>query len=293
MLLLLSHFSRVWLCATPQMAAHWFHHPWDSPGKNTGVGCHLLLQCMKMKSESEVTQSCPTLSDPMDCSLPGSSIHGIFQARVLEWGASAFSVSRHSDHLKCKSALIIPLLQTFQCFSSSVKIIDKVFTTASKALRELDLHWLWYFHFHSHSLSSSQRSLFAVLWKRRAYFHLASLHVLFPVSETLLPPCPGWMTLLVSSRLWLKSLYQWRLPWPPRLKKNIPRLLILLPCSIFILSAYCHLTCISLLSVYCSSAPTRAHTLWRRVAFVSFALCHIYTKSSDLHILDTSQMSVE
>ena len=66
-------------------------HPWDSPGKNTGVGCHFLLQCMKVKSESEVTQSCPTLSDPMDCSLPGSSIHGIFQARVLEWGAIAFS----------------------------------------------------------------------------------------------------------------------------------------------------------------------------------------------------------
>ena len=65
--------------------------PWDSPGKNTGVGCHFLLQCMKVKSESEVTQSCPTLSDPMDCNLPGSSIHGICQARVLEWGATAFS----------------------------------------------------------------------------------------------------------------------------------------------------------------------------------------------------------
>ena len=65
--------------------------PWDSPGKNTGVGCHFLLQCMKVKSECEVTQSCPTLSDPMDCSLPGSSTHGIFQARVLEWGAIAFS----------------------------------------------------------------------------------------------------------------------------------------------------------------------------------------------------------
>ena len=61
--------------------------PWDYPGKNTGVGCHFLLQSVKVKSESEVTQSCPTLSDPMDCSLPGSSIHGIFQARVLEWGA--------------------------------------------------------------------------------------------------------------------------------------------------------------------------------------------------------------
>ena len=66
--------------------------PWDSPGKNTGVGCHFLLQCRKVKSESEVAQSCLTLSDPMDCSLPGSSIHGIFQARVLEWGAVAFSI---------------------------------------------------------------------------------------------------------------------------------------------------------------------------------------------------------
>ena len=59
--------------------------PWDSPGKNTGVGCHFLLQCMKVKSESEVAQSCPTLRDPMDYSLPGSSVHGILQARVLEW----------------------------------------------------------------------------------------------------------------------------------------------------------------------------------------------------------------
>ena len=65
--------------------------PWDSPGKNTGVGCHFLFQCMKVKSESEVAQSSPTLSDPMDCSPPGSSVHGIFQARVLEWGAIAFS----------------------------------------------------------------------------------------------------------------------------------------------------------------------------------------------------------
>ena len=65
--------------------------PWDSPGKNTGVGCHFLLQCMKVKSESEVAPSCLTLSNPMDCSLPGSTIHGIFQARVLEWGAIAFS----------------------------------------------------------------------------------------------------------------------------------------------------------------------------------------------------------
>ena len=67
--------------------------PWDSPGKNTGVGCHFLLQRMKVKSESEVAQSHPPLSDPMDCSPAGSSVHGMFQARVLEWGATAFSYS--------------------------------------------------------------------------------------------------------------------------------------------------------------------------------------------------------
>ena len=69
-------------------------HPWDSPGKNTGVGCHFLLQCTKVKSESEVAQSYPTLNDPMDCSPLGSSIHGIFQASVLEWDAIAFSNTR-------------------------------------------------------------------------------------------------------------------------------------------------------------------------------------------------------
>src|SRR5574341_521482 len=67
--------------------------PWDSSGKNTRVGCHFLLQCMKVKSENEVTQSCPTLSDPIDCSLPGSFAHGIFQARALAWGATAFSAA--------------------------------------------------------------------------------------------------------------------------------------------------------------------------------------------------------
>ena len=76
-------------------------HLWDSPGKNTGVGCHFLLQCMKEESESEVTQSCLTLSDPMDCSLPGSSVHGIFQAKVLEWGATAFSNSTETPSQTC------------------------------------------------------------------------------------------------------------------------------------------------------------------------------------------------
>ena len=71
--------------------------PWDSLGKSTGVGRHFLLQCMKVKSESEVAQSCPTLSDPKDCSLPGSSIHGIFQARVLDWGAIAYRILKSRD----------------------------------------------------------------------------------------------------------------------------------------------------------------------------------------------------
>ena len=100
LLLLLSRFSHVRLCATPQMAAHQAPRPWNSPGKNTGVDCHFLLQCMKVKSESEVAQSCPTLSDPVNCGLPGSSIHGIFQARVLEWGAIAFSENRYIDNEK-------------------------------------------------------------------------------------------------------------------------------------------------------------------------------------------------
>ena len=72
-------------------------HPWDSPSKNTGVGCHFLLRCMKVISESEVAQSCLTPSDPMDCSLPGFSVHGVFQARVLEWGAILFT----DQPLKC------------------------------------------------------------------------------------------------------------------------------------------------------------------------------------------------
>ena len=91
LLLLLSHFSQSDSVQPHRWQPTRLPRPRDSPGKNTGVGCHFLLQWVKVKSESEVAQSCPTLSDPMDCSLPCSSIHGIFQARVLEWGAIAFS----------------------------------------------------------------------------------------------------------------------------------------------------------------------------------------------------------
>ena len=83
------------------------HRPWDSPGKNTRVGCHFLLQCMKVKSESEVSQSCLTLRHPMDCSPPGSSVHGIFQARVLQWGTIAFSKNRSSS---CSKEVTYPTI---------------------------------------------------------------------------------------------------------------------------------------------------------------------------------------
>ena len=89
--------------------------PWDSPGKNTGVGCRFLLQCMKVKSESEVGQSCLTLTDAVDCSLPGSSRHGIFQASVLEWGAIAFSTfqpSHYNTQVNGTGLLIIESIPT-------------------------------------------------------------------------------------------------------------------------------------------------------------------------------------
>jgi len=93
--------------------------PWDSPGKNTGVGSHFLLQCINVKSQSEVAQSCPTLSDSMDCSLRGSSVHGIFQARVLEWGAIAFSEEQCSQ-LQTRATLN-PLNQHVPCHAKSLQ----------------------------------------------------------------------------------------------------------------------------------------------------------------------------
>ena len=88
-------------------------HPWDSPGKNTGVGCHFLLQCMKVKSESEVTQLCPTPSDPMDCSLPAFSVHGTFQARVLEW--IVIAITNSWSLLKITSMSVIPSNRLIHC----------------------------------------------------------------------------------------------------------------------------------------------------------------------------------
>ena len=113
--------------------------PWDSPGKNPGVSCHFLLQCMKVKSESEVAQSCPTLSDPIDCSLPGSSLQKIFQARVLKWGDIAFSDSNCSMInyiMMCLLTLFQPLI--IFCIS------NEVVWALTVILRELlMMKWKW------------------------------------------------------------------------------------------------------------------------------------------------------
>ena len=123
LLLLLSCFSRVRLCVTPETAAHQAPRPWDSPGKSTGVGCHFLLQCMKVKSQSEVTQSCPTLSNLIDCSLPGSSVHGIFQARVLEWGAIAFSDGIWIvSQIRCYGSSMVPVTENHLASEHTDKI---------------------------------------------------------------------------------------------------------------------------------------------------------------------------
>ena len=135
-LLLLSRFSRVRLCVTPWTAAHQAPGPWDSPGKNTGVGCHFLLQCVKVKSESEVAQSCPILCDPMDCSLPGSSFHGISQARVLKWVAIAFSNADSHRVLKTVNASIE--------YMSEDKASDKELASQCRSLRRCRFDpWVW------------------------------------------------------------------------------------------------------------------------------------------------------
>ena len=114
--------------------------PWDSPGKNTGVGCHFLLQCMKMKSESEVVQSCLTLRDPMDCSLPGSSVHGIFQVRVLEWVAIAFSQHIHTAIYKVENQhqTIVEHREIYSIFCNNL---------FGKIWKRIDIMYKWINHF--------------------------------------------------------------------------------------------------------------------------------------------------
>ena len=119
-------------------------HPWDSPGKNTGVGCHFVLQCVKVKSESEVAQSCPTPSDPMDCNPPASSIHRIFWARVLGWVAIAFSIwrMRVSKYYVCGSSVLVLILFWLSWMCGLVSIIK--FGSFSAIIISNILFLLWY-----------------------------------------------------------------------------------------------------------------------------------------------------
>ena len=116
--------------------------PWDYPGKNTGVACRFLLQCMKVKSESEVAQLCPTPSDPMDCSLPGSSIHGIFQARVLEWGANAFSIFGCKEYNQSDFGIDYLVMSMFRIFSCCWKVfaMTSVFSWQNSVITFALLH---------------------------------------------------------------------------------------------------------------------------------------------------------
>ena len=115
--------------------------PWDSPGKNTGVGCHFLLQWMKVKSQSEVAQSCPTPSDPMDCSLPGSSVHGIFQARVLEWGAIAFSNIIIAKH-KSRNVVNTRKIEKINNFITDIHQFLSLFGYVDVSLSFRNMNWL-------------------------------------------------------------------------------------------------------------------------------------------------------
>ena len=113
--------------------------PWDSPGKNTGVGCHFLLQCRKVKSESEIAHSCPTLSDPMDSSLPGSSVHGVFQARVLEWGAIALYLNCCFiiEGFKISFYIKVNILSLLYSYPSKLVEIQHFFQSVCVAISEV------------------------------------------------------------------------------------------------------------------------------------------------------------
>ena len=133
--------------------------PWDYPGKNTGVCCHFLLQCMKVKGESEVAQTCPTLSYPMDCSLTVSSVHGIFQARVLEWGAIAFS--REMTYIPPNLCIIL--------LKFSRKYILENWCFSSQSL-QIGVH--------------RGKQLICILWKKESESHSVMFDSLRPVNYT-------------------------------------------------------------------------------------------------------------
>ena len=146
LLLLLSRFSHVRLCATPQTAAHQAPLSRRFSRQEHWSGLHFLLQCRKVKSESDVAQSCPTLSDPMDCSPPGSSVHGIFQARVVEWVAIAFTLFLYIVHLRLSylSLLFFETLNSDGYIVPFLLCLSLLFSAVCKA--SSDNHFA-FFHF--------------------------------------------------------------------------------------------------------------------------------------------------
>ena len=114
--------------------------PWDSPGKNTGVDCHFLLQRMKVKSESEIAQSCATLRDPMDCSLPGSSVHGICQARVPEWVAIVFSNKLFSHSFSFKEQVSFNFMAAAAAAAKSLQSCPTLCDPMDCSLPGLSVH---------------------------------------------------------------------------------------------------------------------------------------------------------
>ena len=153
-------------------------HPWDSPGKNTGVGCHFLLQCMKVKSESEVAQSCPTLSNPMGCNLPGFSIHRSFQARVLAWGAIAFS-NAWKWKVKVKSLSRVRLLATPWAAAHqappSIGVSRQEYWSGMPlpSLKQHAIEWLMGYHFLLQGIFPTQELNLALLLCRQTLYRLS------------------------------------------------------------------------------------------------------------------------
>ena len=121
--------------------------PWDSPGKNTGVGCHFLLQCMKVKGESEVTQSCPTLSDPMDCSLPGSSSMGF--SRQEYWSGLPLPspiMCLHLSYSKRKKKKFRQFIIYIQWAWKKIAKIKQRTGQKENECRKIRLRQKWYYH---------------------------------------------------------------------------------------------------------------------------------------------------
>ena len=154
--------------------------PWDSPGKNTGVGCHFLLRCMKVKSESEVAQSCLTLHDLMDCSLPGSSLHGILQASVLEWVATAFSVICSSSLKNAIGILIAIVLNLWKALGSMI-ILPLLILSVHKYGTNVSFHlFIWSLvAFMNVSFASMSFTSFDSLIPRCLIFFDATANVIF------------------------------------------------------------------------------------------------------------------